>query len=150
VTGVYRSLAGRARQLWFEAAGAAGRGRRRAGGLLPPHVPWRGGVHVLLVPVRAVRRMACQANVLHPVVFICGILCRVIPCQESIRVPNRFQCRMKGIGWRLDYALLSPSLVPRLHDAWLLPDVLGSDHLPLGVTLTGQNLLEHRLSTDGS
>ncbi|KAL6765893.1 Endonuclease/exonuclease/phosphatase [Haematococcus lacustris] len=47
----------------------------------------------------------------------------------------RFQCRAKGIGWRLDYTLLSPKLIAQFHDAYILPDVEGSDHVPLGVTL---------------
>lgn len=47
----------------------------------------------------------------------------------------RFNCRAKGIGWRLDYCLTSPELAGDVHDAFILPDVMGSDHVPLGVTL---------------
>jgi len=48
----------------------------------------------------------------------------------------RFNMRAKGKGWRLDYTLCSASLRDRCHDAFLLPDVMGSDHVPVGLTLT--------------
>jgi exodeoxyribonuclease-3 len=47
----------------------------------------------------------------------------------------RFNCRAKGIGWRLDNTLVSPSLAPSAHDSFILKDVIGSDHVPLGLTL---------------
>lgn len=47
----------------------------------------------------------------------------------------KFNCRAKGKGWRLDYFLVSESLMERVHDSFLLPDVLGSDHVPIGLTL---------------
>ncbi|GBF99865.1 hypothetical protein Rsub_12505 [Raphidocelis subcapitata] len=43
--------------------------------------------------------------------------------------------RAKNAGWRLDYLLVSQSLAPRVHDAFILRDVLGSDHVPLGVVI---------------
>lgn len=48
---------------------------------------------------------------------------------------QRFGVREKNIGWRIDYALLSPGAVPHLKDAKIFPDVMGSDHCPLRVTL---------------
>jgi exodeoxyribonuclease-3 len=47
----------------------------------------------------------------------------------------RFNARAKGKGWRLDYCLVSKALAPRVHDAWILPEVEGSDHVPLGVVI---------------
>lgn len=41
--------------------------------------------------------------------------------------------RAKNRGWRLDYVLASASLRTRVKDAYALPDVLGSDHCPVGV-----------------
>ncbi|KAI8469193.1 MAG: Endonuclease/exonuclease/phosphatase [Monoraphidium minutum] len=38
-------------------------------------------------------------------------------------------------GWRLDYCLVSESLAPRVHDSFILKDVEGSDHVPLGLVL---------------
>ena len=47
----------------------------------------------------------------------------------------RFGARGRNIGWRLDYFLLSYELRPRLLDAFILPDVQGSDHCPVGILL---------------
>ncbi|KAF5843588.1 exodeoxyribonuclease III [Dunaliella salina] len=47
----------------------------------------------------------------------------------------RFNARAKGIGWRLDYFLASKSLADKVYDSFMLPDVVGSDHIPLGVTV---------------
>jgi exodeoxyribonuclease III len=43
--------------------------------------------------------------------------------------------RAKNIGWRLDYFLVSSSLTDRAHDSYVLPDVMGSDHCPLGLVI---------------
>lgn len=48
---------------------------------------------------------------------------------------KRFNARAKGLGWRLDHFLVSEALHPRVHDCYLLPQVLGSDHCPLGLVL---------------
>lgn len=47
----------------------------------------------------------------------------------------RFNARANNKGWRLDYCLASAALEPRLHDAFILPTVTGSDHVPLGLVL---------------
>jgi exodeoxyribonuclease III len=43
--------------------------------------------------------------------------------------------RARNIGWRIDYFLISPSLRPRLTRAFIMKDVLGSDHCPVGIEL---------------
>lgn len=43
--------------------------------------------------------------------------------------------RERNIGWRLDYFLVSPNLLPCVVDADIHPDVLGSDHCPVSLTL---------------
>jgi len=43
--------------------------------------------------------------------------------------------RDRNIGWRIDYFLISKSLRPRLKRAFIQPDVLGSDHCPIGIEL---------------
>lgn len=43
--------------------------------------------------------------------------------------------RAKNVGWRIDYSLISASLRPRLKRAWILKDVMGSDHCPVGIEL---------------
>lgn len=46
---------------------------------------------------------------------------------------QRFGVRAKNIGWRIDYILASPSAMPFVHNAFIEPDTLGSDHCPIGV-----------------
>jgi exodeoxyribonuclease III len=43
--------------------------------------------------------------------------------------------RERNIGWRLDYFLVSPNLLPYVTDADIHPEVLGSDHCPVSLTL---------------
>eukprot|EP00775_Hariotina_reticulata_P012593 gene12594-12725_t len=50
----------------------------------------------------------------------------------------RFNMREKGKGWRLDYFLVSADLAERVHDSYILKDVVGSDHVPLGVVIRKQ------------
>ncbi|MEO6053147.1 MAG: exodeoxyribonuclease III [Chthoniobacterales bacterium] len=48
---------------------------------------------------------------------------------------NFNQARARNIGWRIDYFLISPSLKPRLKEAFILPHIMGSDHCPVGIRL---------------
>ncbi len=43
--------------------------------------------------------------------------------------------REKNVGWRLDYFFVSPDLWPKVVDAAIHPDVFGSDHCPVSLTL---------------
>lgn len=65
---------------------------------------------------------------------------------DSFRVfnqtPNQYSwwdlrtgARARNVGWRIDYHFVSKNLVPHLKEAFILPDVLGSDHCPVGITL---------------
>jgi exodeoxyribonuclease-3 len=47
----------------------------------------------------------------------------------------RAGARARNVGWRIDYFLISPRLRPALKRAWILPEVLGSDHCPVGIEL---------------
>ncbi|RME53997.1 exodeoxyribonuclease III [Candidatus Woesearchaeota archaeon] len=47
----------------------------------------------------------------------------------------RFNARARNIGWRIDYVLVSEELRPFLKKAFILKDVQGSDHCPVGVVL---------------
>jgi exodeoxyribonuclease-3 len=49
----------------------------------------------------------------------------------------RAGARSRNVGWRIDYVCTSPSLKPHLQRAYILQDVLGSDHCPVGLELTG-------------
>lgn len=41
--------------------------------------------------------------------------------------------REKNVGWRIDYFLVSESFLPSVADAFILNDVYGSDHCPVGI-----------------
>ncbi|MCO5198311.1 MAG: exodeoxyribonuclease III [Anaerolineae bacterium] len=43
--------------------------------------------------------------------------------------------RSRNVGWRLDYFFTTPDLAPRIADAAIHADVLGSDHCPVSLTL---------------
>ncbi|XP_021988801.1 DNA-(apurinic or apyrimidinic site) endonuclease, chloroplastic isoform X3 [Helianthus annuus] len=43
--------------------------------------------------------------------------------------------RKTNKGWRLDYFLVSESIAENVHDSYILPDVAGSDHCPIGLVL---------------
>ena len=47
----------------------------------------------------------------------------------------RFRAREKNTGWRIDYFLVSERLKPRLVEANILNDIMGSDHCPVELIL---------------
>ena len=47
----------------------------------------------------------------------------------------RFKARERNTGWRIDYFLVSNRLFPRVADAAIHADILGSDHCPVSLTL---------------
>ena len=48
-------------------------------------------------------------------------------------MPTR--ARARNIGWRIDYFFVSPERLDRVEDAFILPQVMGSDHCPVGLRL---------------
>ncbi len=48
----------------------------------------------------------------------------------------RGNLRARNMGWRLDYFLVSEALYPKMYDTFHLEGYMGSDHCPLGLTLT--------------
>lgn len=48
----------------------------------------------------------------------------------------RGNLRARNMGWRLDYFLVSETLYPKAYDTFHLEGYMGSDHCPLGLTLT--------------
>ncbi len=44
-------------------------------------------------------------------------------------------CRARNIGWRVDYFVASEKLRSSLKRAWISPEVMGSDHCPVGLEL---------------
>ncbi len=43
--------------------------------------------------------------------------------------------RARNVGWRIDYILVSPHLQKALKSATIYPQVIGSDHCPVGIEL---------------
>ena len=48
----------------------------------------------------------------------------------------RFNARKNNAGWRIDYFIVSQRRAERVADAAIYPEVMGSDHCPVGVELT--------------
>lgn len=49
--------------------------------------------------------------------------------------PYRSRAREKNEGWRVDYILISDDLKSYLKDAYILENILGSDHSPIGIEI---------------
>lgn len=47
----------------------------------------------------------------------------------------RAGAREKNVGWRIDYFLVSQSFLSQVKEAFILTDVFGSDHCPVGIQL---------------
>src|SRR3989344_1980370 len=43
--------------------------------------------------------------------------------------------RERNVGWRIDYFFASADLVPKIKSAFILDEVLGSDHAPVGIKI---------------
>ncbi len=48
----------------------------------------------------------------------------------------RAAARERNVGWRIDYFVVSDHLRGRIKDAFILPEIMGSDHCPVGLDLT--------------
>lgn len=48
----------------------------------------------------------------------------------------RANARSKNVGWRIDYFIVSTKLKDQLKSAAIYPEILGSDHCPISLTLT--------------
>jgi exodeoxyribonuclease III len=48
---------------------------------------------------------------------------------------QRFNARANNVGWRIDYFLVSKKLLVKVSDAFILDDIMGSDHCPVGMTI---------------
>lgn len=47
----------------------------------------------------------------------------------------RMRARERNVGWRIDYFFVSEELKGQVKDAWIEPEVRGSDHCPIGLEL---------------
>lgn len=49
----------------------------------------------------------------------------------------RANARERNIGWRIDYFFVTEGLIKRVKNAFITPEVIGSDHCPVGLEITG-------------
>ncbi len=47
----------------------------------------------------------------------------------------RFRAREKNLGWRIDYFLVSGRILQQVREAFILDEIMGSDHCPVGIEL---------------
>ena len=47
----------------------------------------------------------------------------------------RAAARSRNVGWRIDYFVVSERLRENIKDAYILPEVMGSDHCPVGLDI---------------
>ena len=45
------------------------------------------------------------------------------------------RARERNVGWRIDYFFISPNLLRSLRSAFIMSEVMGSDHCPLGIEI---------------
>ncbi len=45
------------------------------------------------------------------------------------------RARERNVGWRIDYVFVTTEMLPRVKSAFILTDVMGSDHCPVGIEL---------------
>lgn len=48
----------------------------------------------------------------------------------------RAASRERNVGWRIDYFVVSDSLRENIKDAYIFPEITGSDHCPVGLDIT--------------
>jgi exodeoxyribonuclease-3 len=45
------------------------------------------------------------------------------------------RARQRNVGWRIDYFFATEKFVPKVRDAFIMPEVMGSDHCPVGIEI---------------
>lgn len=46
-----------------------------------------------------------------------------------------FKAREKNAGWRIDYFIVSNNIREKIKDSYIYPEILGSDHCPVGIEI---------------
>jgi exodeoxyribonuclease-3 len=49
---------------------------------------------------------------------------------------QKSRARERNVGWRIDYFFMSDNLRKRLQSAFIMPEVMGSDHCPVGIEIS--------------
>jgi exodeoxyribonuclease-3 len=48
---------------------------------------------------------------------------------------QKTRSRERNVGWRIDYFFINNELLPNLSKSFILPEIMGSDHCPIGIIL---------------
>jgi len=48
------------------------------------------------------------------------------------------RARERNVGWRIDYLFVTENLLPAVSNAFIMPEITGSDHCPAGIMLNGK------------
>jgi len=48
---------------------------------------------------------------------------------------NRTGARSRNVGWRLDYFFVNKEFMPKVKNAFIMQEVMGSDHCPVGIEI---------------
>jgi exodeoxyribonuclease-3 len=48
---------------------------------------------------------------------------------------QRFNARANNVGWRIDYFLVSERILNKVKESFILDEIMGSDHCPVGIEL---------------
>jgi exodeoxyribonuclease III len=62
---------------------------------------------------------------------------------------TRVEARRDNFGWRIDYFFISKDLEEKLVEAWISPQIYGSDHCPVGIELSVDVDAEQSLNLEG-
>ena len=46
-----------------------------------------------------------------------------------------YHAREKNVGWRIDYFVVSQRLFKNVKDSFILTEIMGSDHCPVGLEI---------------
>ena len=49
---------------------------------------------------------------------------------------QRFRARERNVGWRIDYFMVSRQIIEQVKSAYILDEVMGSDHCPAGIEVS--------------
>ncbi len=45
------------------------------------------------------------------------------------------RARERNVGWRIDYFFITENLKKNIKSAFIMPEVMGSDHCPIGIEI---------------
>jgi exodeoxyribonuclease-3 len=46
-----------------------------------------------------------------------------------------YGARAENVGWRIDYFVVSDRIIDKVKDSFILNEIMGSDHCPVGIEI---------------